>query len=142
MVEIDVGDGEEFTAETEQIVVHVAICTFNRAETLDLTLQSLASQDAPPNGSWAVLVVDNNCTDHTRAVVDRHIAAGRIPSLTVVSETVQGLVPARQRSFLATDAHGWRLSTMTVSSNLIGFATHSISSPATLTRRVSTAETK
>ena len=46
----------------------VLICTFNRGSLLRSTLESLAAMD-PIEGSWDVLVVDNNSTDDTEQVV-------------------------------------------------------------------------
>src|SRR5258705_8179088 len=51
--------------------VSVVISTFNRAPTLVLTLESLVRQETPPSLDYEVIVVDNNSTDDTRAVVDR-----------------------------------------------------------------------
>ena len=47
----------------------VAICTWNRAELLRQTLQSLTQLNVPSGLSWEVLVVNNNCTDDTSSVV-------------------------------------------------------------------------
>ncbi|MGH8636968.1 MAG: glycosyltransferase, partial [Burkholderiales bacterium] len=55
----------------------ILICTFNRASFLEDTLDSLAQTPADPGFSWDVLVVDNNSSDSTRAVVERWI--GRFP---------------------------------------------------------------
>jgi len=57
--------------------VTVAICTFNRARLLDATLGALARLRVPDGLAWEVLVVNNNATDDTDAVVDRH--ADRLP---------------------------------------------------------------
>lgn len=83
-------------------VLHVVICTYNRAELLRGALESLATQTAEHDGRWAVLVVDNNCTDHSLDVVESFL--GRLPDLRMVPETRQGLTEARQRGFLATEA--------------------------------------
>lgn len=82
-------------------LLHVVICTYNRAHLLKHTLDSLARQDAPPD-LWRVLVVDNNCTDNTRAVVEAF--KDNIRDLTIVTEPRQGLTEARQRGFRATTA--------------------------------------
>jgi len=82
--------------------VNVVICTYNRAELLRLALEALSLQTALHDGSWNVLVVDNNCTDNTREVVASH--TGQLPSLRVVGEERQGLTEARQRGFWATSA--------------------------------------
>ena len=69
----------------------VVIATYNRAGDLDATLRSLANLRV--DGPWEVVVVDNNSTDETRAVVER--AAGSFPvSLRYVFERAQGRSPA------------------------------------------------
>jgi glycosyltransferase involved in cell wall biosynthesis len=57
--------------------VTVAICTFNRAESLRRTLDSLAAMGVPEDLEWEVLVVNNNSKDHTDAVIDTF--ADRLP---------------------------------------------------------------
>jgi glycosyltransferase involved in cell wall biosynthesis len=47
----------------------VLICTYNRARALGETLDSLARMSVPSGVSWDVLVVDNNSSDDTAAVV-------------------------------------------------------------------------
>jgi GT2 family glycosyltransferase len=73
----------------------VVICTYNNAATLDAALAALGRQRGVDARRWSCLVVDNNCTDHTAAVVDAHRRAGRIAQLRSVGEPVQGLTPAR-----------------------------------------------
>ncbi len=82
----------------------VVICTYNRADSLRAALNSLAAQGAHRDGSWRVLVIDNNSSDHTAQVVADAVAAGGIPGLRLVRETEQGLVAARQRGFRETTA--------------------------------------
>jgi glycosyltransferase involved in cell wall biosynthesis len=48
----------------------VCICTYNRAERLAETLAALQAMSAPPACDVEILVVDNNSTDDTRAVVE------------------------------------------------------------------------
>lgn len=48
----------------------VAICTYNRAPLLHETLQQLARVRVPDDVEWELLVVNNNCTDGTDAVVE------------------------------------------------------------------------
>jgi glycosyltransferase involved in cell wall biosynthesis len=55
--------------------VTVAICTWNRAKLLDQTLRHMHDLKVPEGGEWELLVVDNNSTDETPAVVARHSAA-------------------------------------------------------------------
>jgi glycosyltransferase involved in cell wall biosynthesis len=53
----------------------VVICTWNRAPLLDQALTQLRALEAPPGVSWELLVVNNNCTDDTDAVITRHAPA-------------------------------------------------------------------
>jgi glycosyltransferase involved in cell wall biosynthesis len=57
--------------------VTVAICTFNRAESLRLTLDSLVAMEIPSNLPWELLIVNNNSTDHTDDVIGEYV--GRLP---------------------------------------------------------------
>jgi glycosyltransferase involved in cell wall biosynthesis len=59
------------------MLVTVAICTWNRAGVLDQTLHRMRSLRLPPGADWELLVVNNNCSDHTDAVADSH--AGHLP---------------------------------------------------------------
>lgn len=72
--------------------VTVAVCTWNRARLLDQTLQKMRSLDVPPTARWELLVVNNNCTDDTDAVIARH--AGALP-LRRLLEPKQGHCNAR-----------------------------------------------
>jgi glycosyltransferase involved in cell wall biosynthesis len=74
--------------------IALVICTYNNASLLNRALECLSRQQAPA-GRWTVLVVDNNCTDETPAVVERHRREGRIPGLRRIVETRQGLTHAR-----------------------------------------------
>jgi len=53
-----------------QLRVSIGICTWNRAESLKRTLESLARVRVPASVSWEVLVVNNRCTDTTNSVVE------------------------------------------------------------------------
>jgi glycosyltransferase involved in cell wall biosynthesis len=46
----------------------VIICTWNRAELLRQTLNSLAKSELPNDTEWELIIVDNNSTDETTAV--------------------------------------------------------------------------
>jgi glycosyltransferase involved in cell wall biosynthesis len=74
----------------------VAICTYNNARIFDLTMSTLEKQQVDPSLDWSVLVVDNNSTDETSAVVQQYIQRGHIPGLRVTGEVRQGLCFARQ----------------------------------------------
>ena len=49
--------------------ITVVICTYNRAQSLRTTLESVTDLDRSANFSWEVIVVDNNSNDQTRDVV-------------------------------------------------------------------------
>jgi GT2 family glycosyltransferase len=90
-------------ASAEPGDLDVAICTYNNAASLARTLEALGRQCSSPCG-WTVLVVDNNSTDGTRETVERHARAARIPGLRLVAERRQGLMHARRRAVLETQA--------------------------------------
>lgn len=56
----------------------ILICTYNRADLLGPTLDSIARLRAPGR-AWDVLVVDNNSADGTRAVVESRQSAYPVP---------------------------------------------------------------
>jgi glycosyltransferase involved in cell wall biosynthesis len=49
--------------------VTVGICTFNRAESLRRTLNSLGEMQIPSDVCWEILIVNNNSSDHTDEVI-------------------------------------------------------------------------
>ena len=55
----------------------VAICTWNRSKLLDQTLTHMHQLRIPAGVDWELLVVNNNCTDDTDAVIAVH--ANRLP---------------------------------------------------------------
>ena len=57
----------------------VILCTHNRAARLGRALESLSELDVPAGLDWELLVVDNNSTDDTRAVVERAAALAGLP---------------------------------------------------------------
>jgi glycosyltransferase involved in cell wall biosynthesis len=57
--------------------VTVAICTFNRAESLRRTLDSLLAIRVPSDVAWELIIVNNNSTDHTDGVI--HEYRDRLP---------------------------------------------------------------
>ena len=67
----------------------VIICTWNRADSLRTTLESLQAQDAA-GVAVEVIVVDNNSKDHTRAVVEALAQGWRLGQLRYVFEGRQG----------------------------------------------------
>jgi glycosyltransferase involved in cell wall biosynthesis len=76
--------------------VTVIVCTYNRSRLLEGNLDALRRQEVAPDLKWEVVVVDNNCTDDTGAVVAA-AGAGFPTELRRVSETRQGLSNARNR---------------------------------------------
>ncbi|MHC5611058.1 MAG: glycosyltransferase [Nostoc sp.] len=73
----------------------IIICTYNNAKLLDRVLTKLSLQKLSSNYQWTVAVVDNNCTDDTTDIVEKHINAQLIPSLRRIVEKKQGLTYAR-----------------------------------------------
>jgi glycosyltransferase involved in cell wall biosynthesis len=79
--------------------VTVAICTWNRVKLLDQTLARMRELAIPPGVTWELLVVNNNCTDDTDAVIAKH--ADSLP-LRRLFEPKQGLSNARNCAVGAT----------------------------------------
>ncbi len=48
----------------------IVVCTYNRAESLLDTIDSLVRQRLAPGSSFEVVVIDNNSKDGTRAAVE------------------------------------------------------------------------
>jgi glycosyltransferase involved in cell wall biosynthesis len=84
------------------VSLDVVVCTYNNAALLDRTLEALARQRASESIDWRIMVVNNNSTDETQAVVERHARAAPVP-LRVVREKEQGLTPARLRGVRETE---------------------------------------
>lgn len=72
------------------------ICTYNHAILLDQVLNAIAQQQVSSTINWGVLVVNNNCTDETEAIVAKYLQFGKIPNLRTILETRQGLNYARR----------------------------------------------
>lgn len=80
-------------------MVTVIICTYNRAESLKVTLSDLGGLTPPAEHSVEILVVDNNSADATEETVRGY--EGRVPfPIRYVCETSQGLSYARNRGIL------------------------------------------
>ena len=54
------------------MLLTIAICTWNRARLLDQTLTRMRDLRVPSGVNWELVVVNNNCTDDTDAVIARH----------------------------------------------------------------------
>lgn len=73
----------------------VAICSYNRAERLPGLIAALRVQECPI--PFEILVVNNNSTDNTLDVLG-DLASQPGSPLRFVTETAQGIVPARNRA--------------------------------------------
>lgn len=82
----------------------VAICTYNNARVLRDALASLVQQRTMGELRWGAVVVDNNCTDETEAIVEQWRREGQIPGLELLQEPQQGLLHARRRAVVGTTA--------------------------------------
>lgn len=80
------------------MLITVAVCTWNHAALLRQTLDQMTRLVVPAGISWELLVVDNNCTDETPAVLDEF--RGRLP-LKIIFETKPGLSNARNAAVAA-----------------------------------------
>jgi glycosyltransferase involved in cell wall biosynthesis len=54
----------------EQVDITVILCTYNRCQDLAKALESVAASELPLSTKWEILVVDNNSSDQTRALVE------------------------------------------------------------------------
>jgi len=75
----------------------ISIQTYNHAETLARTLESLRSLRCPRGIDYEILVVNNNSSDHTPQIIERY-ATILGPRLRSVFEGQQGLSHARNRA--------------------------------------------
>lgn len=82
----------------------IVIATYNRAESLVRTLESLVRQEGLDSSEWEAVVVDNNSADNTRELFAA--LAERFPefALRIVGEPVQGLSAARNRGIAESGA--------------------------------------
>lgn len=78
----------------------VAICTWNRAGLLAQTLEAMCQLTVPAGVEWKVLVVNNNCTDETDAIIARY--ASRLP-VRRLFEPKQGHCHARNCAVAAAE---------------------------------------
>ncbi|HEY6213244.1 MAG TPA: glycosyltransferase [Vicinamibacterales bacterium] len=81
----------------------VLICTYNRADRLGETLDSLAASRFDRPLRWDVIVVDNNSSDHTRAVVESRSGGYPVP-LRYLFEPKQGKSNALNTGLAQTSA--------------------------------------
>jgi glycosyltransferase involved in cell wall biosynthesis len=74
--------------------VTVAICTWNRAQSLDATLAHLCKLRVPPQTKWELVVINNRSTDNTEEVIGRY---NSLLPLRAVVEHQQGISHSRNR---------------------------------------------
>lgn len=77
------------------MLLSVAICTWNRAESLRIALSSLTRLMSPAEASWEVIVVDNNSSDDTLSAVEEY---RDVLPIRYAFESRQGLSHARNRA--------------------------------------------
>ena len=76
-------------------MISVAICTYNRAESLADTLAYFCRLHGQDHLAWELLVIDNNCRDHTQRVIQKF--ADRLP-IRYLEESRQGLSHGRNHA--------------------------------------------
>jgi len=79
----------------------VVISTYNRADVLPRAIESVLGQDLDPD-RYEIVIVDNNCTDDTRQVVQAFV--GRVPDVHYVFEPRQGVSYGRNAGILRSSA--------------------------------------
>ena len=72
-----------------------AFCTYNRADRLENLVAAMRAQDCPV--PFEILAVNNNSKDNTLAILEKLAAQSGAP-LRFVTESAQGIVPARNRA--------------------------------------------
>ena len=85
---------------TQAVAISAVVCTYNRAESLRETLQSLKRQVLPEDAWLEIVIVDNNSQDDTRAVVEDEARLSAWP-IRYVFEGRQGLSCARNAGIRA-----------------------------------------
>lgn len=78
-------------------MITIAICTYNNADSLSITLESLRHLYCPEELKYEILVVDNNSNDRTHEVVKQYVGIFK-HRLRYVFEGQQGLSHARNRA--------------------------------------------
>lgn len=79
--------------------ISIVICTYNRAGSLQRTLDSITAMSVPEDLLWEVIIVDNNSQDNTREIVDEFKANSGL-DVVYAFEGEQGLSYARNRGIL------------------------------------------
>lgn len=74
-------------------LISIVLCTYNNADSLNITLNQLAGLNQPEPGLIEIIVVDNNSADHTAAIAQAF--ANNHPQFHYYFEARQGLSHAR-----------------------------------------------
>lgn len=82
--------------------ISVVLSTYNRCDVLPRALEHLGPQQAPAGLEYEVIVVDNNSTDATRAVIERFV--GRDKRFRYLFEPRQGISYGRNAGITAARA--------------------------------------
>jgi glycosyltransferase involved in cell wall biosynthesis len=83
--------------ESRKMKISVIICTYNRADCLKRTLNSIVAMSVPEDLLWEIIVVDNNSSDDTKDVVEEFRTSSGL-NVVYAFEGEQGLSYARNRS--------------------------------------------
>ncbi|MDY0056574.1 MAG: glycosyltransferase [Methyloversatilis sp.] len=75
-------------------MISFAFCTYNRSDRLEALIAAMRAQQCTE--PFEILVINNNSSDNTLAVLERLAAQPGVP-LRYVTESTQGIVPARNR---------------------------------------------
>jgi glycosyltransferase involved in cell wall biosynthesis len=85
-----------FPQSAETVRFSVVICTYNRADYLGKTLESIAGQNYPKD-KFEIVVVDNNSSDHTETVSSGFKKLHRDLNVRYFMESQQGISYGRNR---------------------------------------------
>jgi glycosyltransferase involved in cell wall biosynthesis len=88
-------DSAATSRRADHLSLTVAICTWNRSQSLHRTLEGFAQLVIPSETDWELLVINNNCTDRTDEVI--RAFEGRLPMRRIL-ERRPGLSHARNRA--------------------------------------------
>ena len=87
-----------------KVDLSLLVCTYNRSEDLRELIETALAQETEGRFSYEVVVVDNNSTDNTRAVVEEFLSAGH-ENLRYLFEAKQGKSHALNTGLQA--VRGW-----------------------------------
>ncbi|NIA15087.1 MAG: glycosyltransferase [Nitrospiraceae bacterium] len=87
-------------------LVSVVICTYNRADSLRLAIESVTAQRTGARLDYEVVVVDDGSTDDTREAVEEARAKAPVPVHYVLEEGCGGIAAARNRG-IAESHNDW-----------------------------------